>query len=75
MPHVDEWHSVKKKVLAEFQPDERFDGRLIDKRMRITHKDAEERKDRMVDRAKKGAEARWKKEQKQDPAVAEMDKE
>jgi uncharacterized protein YdaU (DUF1376 family) len=72
---IDEWQLIKKNVLAKFQEDERFKNRLVNLRLRITHEDADEHKDNMVNRAKKGAAARWQKKQHENPAVEEMDEE
>ncbi len=71
----DEWHQIRNIVLQKFEADERWEGRLVNRRLRITHEDAEEHKENMVSRAKKGAAARWQKKQERDPAIGEMDEE
>jgi len=57
----DEWHQIKGAVLAKFEKDERFEGRLMNKRLRITFEEVEEHKEKQSVRGRKGAAKRWNK--------------
>jgi uncharacterized protein YdaU (DUF1376 family) len=71
----DEWERIKANVLEKFEANERFPGRLMNKRLRETFEDAEEYADTMKERAKKGAAARWKKTAATAAGVREPDEE
>ncbi len=55
----EDWEKMRSTVMEKFEEDERFPGRLVNKRLRLTHEEADEHKEKMVERAKKGAAKRW----------------
>lgn len=55
----DEWKSIKTAVLAKFYKDDKFPGRLVNKRLRAYYIELEEHHEERTERAKRGAAARW----------------
>lgn len=68
----EEWAQIKANVLEKFERDARFEGRLMNKRLRLTFEEFEEHREIQSRRGKKGAAKRWDKHEAGiDPSIAQ----